>query len=113
MQPDDPLHQAIALEIAPATEATSAPALLRIHPVPHPNAQVGQVGFPLDDPYVEQVWAGVIGPSALLMLRRMPVLWHEQGQPATVALDELGGALCPGPHNPQRTADRHMIFGTT
>jgi hypothetical protein len=31
---------------------------------PHHNPKVRRVGFALDDPYVEQVWAGVIGPSA-------------------------------------------------
>jgi hypothetical protein len=44
---------------------------------------VRRVGFTLDDPYVEQVWAGVIGPSALLALRRLPVLWRER-EPALV-----------------------------
>jgi hypothetical protein len=46
------------------------PKVLAIHAVPHPNPKVRRVGFALDDPYVEQVWAGVIGPSALLVLRR-------------------------------------------
>ena len=50
------------------------PEVLAIHAVPHPNPKVQQVGFALDDPYVEQVWAGVIGPSAVLVLRRLPVL---------------------------------------
>jgi hypothetical protein len=48
------------------------PEVLAIHAVPHPNPKVRRVGFALDDPYVEQVWAGVIGPSALLALRRRP-----------------------------------------
>jgi hypothetical protein len=42
-----------------------------------PNPEVRQVGFALDDPYVEQVWAGAIGRSALLVLRRLSVLWRE------------------------------------
>jgi hypothetical protein len=60
---------------------------LAIHAVPH--RKVRRVGFPLDDPYVEQVWAAVIGPSALLVLRRLPVLWLER-EPAVVDLRELG-----------------------
>jgi TrwC relaxase len=47
------------------------PQVLAIHAVPHPNPKVRRVGFALDDPYVEQVWAGVIGPSGLLVLRRL------------------------------------------
>jgi hypothetical protein len=91
--------------------AIPAPVPLRIHPVPHPNAHVRQVGFPLDAAYVEQVWAGVIGPSSLLLLRRIPVLWHHQGQPATVALDELGQSLGLRPHIAHRSVQRLVRFG--
>jgi hypothetical protein len=65
------------------------PEVLAIHAVPHPNPKVRRVGFVLDDPYVEQVCAGVIGPSALLALRPLPVLWRER-EPAVVDLRELG-----------------------
>ena len=61
-----------------------------------PQPQGAAVGFALDDPYVEQVWVGVIGPSALLVLRRLPVLWHER-EPAVVDLSELGQSLGLGP----------------
>jgi hypothetical protein len=72
------------------------PETLVIHAVPHPNPKARQVGFALDDPYVEQVWAGVIGPSALLARRRLPVLWRER-EPALVDLRELGQSLGLGP----------------
>jgi hypothetical protein len=72
------------------------PEVLAIHAVPHPNPKVRRVGFALDDPYVEQVWAGVIGPSALLVLWRLPVLWRER-EPALVDLRELGQSLGLGP----------------
>jgi hypothetical protein len=72
------------------------PEALVIRAVPHPNPKVRRVGFTLDDPYVEQVWAGVIGPSALLVLRRLPVLWRER-EPALVDLRELGQSLGLGP----------------
>jgi hypothetical protein len=72
------------------------PEVLVIHAVAHPNPKVRRVGFALDDPYVEQVWAGVIGPSALLVLRRLPVLWRER-EPAVVDLRELGRSLGLGP----------------
>jgi hypothetical protein len=68
------------------------PETLVIRAVPHPNPKVRRVGFTLDDPYVERVWAGIIGPSALLVLWRMPVLWRER-EPAPVDLRELGQSL--------------------
>jgi hypothetical protein len=94
-----------------AREAIPEPAQIRIHPVPHPNAQVRQVGFPIDHAYVEQVWAGVVGPSALLLLRRIPVLWHQQGQLATVALGELGQSLGLGSRIAHRSVERLVRFG--
>jgi hypothetical protein len=42
------------------------------------------------------VLAGVIGPSALLALRRLPVLWRER-ESALVDLRELGQSLGLGP----------------
>jgi hypothetical protein len=84
---------------------------LRIHPVPHPNAQVRQVGFPLDAAYVEQVWASVIGPSATLMLRRTAALWDQQGHPATVDVIEFGRSLGLGPSATGRTIARLLQFG--
>jgi hypothetical protein len=91
------------------------PEVLAIHAVPHPNPKVRQVGFALDDPYVEQVWAGVIGPSALLVLRRLPVLWRER-EPAVVSLRELGQSLGLGPSLARtgrtwRTVERLVGFG--
>jgi hypothetical protein len=84
---------------------------LRVHPVPHPNAQVRQVGFPLDAAYVEQVWASVIGPSATLMLRRTAVLWDQQGHAATVDVIEFGRSLGLGPSATGRTIARLLQFG--
>jgi hypothetical protein len=84
---------------------------LRIHPVAHPNAQVRQVGFPLDAAYVEQVWVSVIGPSATLMLRRTALLWDQLGHPATVDAMEFGRALGLGPPATGRTIARLLQFG--
>jgi hypothetical protein len=76
---------------------------------------VRRVGFALDDLYVEQVWAGVIGPSALLVLRRLPVLWRERA-PAVVDLRERGQSLGLGPSLARsgrtwRTIERLVGFG--
>jgi hypothetical protein len=85
--------------------------VLTIHPVSHPNPQVGQIGFRLDDPYVEHVWTSILGPSAVLMLRRMPVLWQEC-QPATVELAEFGRSIgLLRPEVVQRSIDRLVRFG--
>jgi hypothetical protein len=72
------------------------PDVLAIRAVPHPNPKVRRVGFTLDHPCVEQLWAGVIGPCALLVLRRLPILWRER-EPAVVDLRERGQSLGPGP----------------
>lgn len=79
--------------------------------MPHRLAEVHQVGFPLDAAYVEQVWSCFTGPSATLMLRRMPVLWSH-GQPATVQLSEFGRSLgLLRPTIAYRSVDRLARFG--
>jgi hypothetical protein len=85
--------------------------VLTIHAVPHPNPQVDQIGFRLDDPYVEHVWTSILGPSAVLMLRRVPVLWQER-QPATVDVAEFGRSIgLLRPQVVQRSIDRLVRFG--
>jgi hypothetical protein len=66
--------------------------LLRFTPVNHPNPKVRRVGFELTDPYVEQCWSAVVGPSGTLLLRRMPVLWAER-VPAEITADELSRSI--------------------
>mgnify|MGYP000019307435 CR=1 FL=1 len=52
--------------------------VLTFTPVNHPNRQVRQIGFDLSDTYVEQCWSAVVGPSAVVLLRRMPELWRHE-----------------------------------
>ncbi len=66
--------------------------VIRLHGVPHPQPQVRQVGFPLDHAYVEQCWAPIIGPTSVLLLRRLPVLWRE-AMTAEVDVAELAQSL--------------------
>ena len=66
--------------------------LLTFSPVNHPNPKVRPVGFELTDPYVEQCWAAVVGPSATLLLRRMPVLWAER-VPTEIPTTELSRSI--------------------
>lgn len=84
--------------------------ILTIHAVPHRNPQVQRVGVPLDHPYVEQCWAPILGPSSVLVLRRVAVLW-EHADPAEVPISELARSIGlgkgTGPNSPIRhTLDR-------
>ena len=66
--------------------------VIRLHGVPHPQPQVRQVGFPIDHAYIEQCWAPIIGPTSVLLLRRLPVLWRE-GMTAEVDVADLAQSL--------------------
>jgi len=66
--------------------------VLTFTPVDHPDTRVQRVGFDLTDPYVEQCWGPVVGPSATLLLRRMPTLWTAR-VPATITHGELSRTL--------------------
>ena len=66
--------------------------VITLNPVSHPDRRVRQVGFGLTDPYVEQCWSAVVGPSTTLLLRRLPELWREH-QPAQIEASELGRSL--------------------
>ncbi|MGQ0823795.1 MAG: hypothetical protein ACT4OX_01985 [Actinomycetota bacterium] len=65
---------------------------LSFTPVDHPDARVQRVGFDLTDPYVEQCWSAVVGPSSTLLLRRLPALWVTQ-VPAEIDARELSQSL--------------------
>ena len=90
------------------------PSTVIIQPVAHPDPRVHRAGFPLDDPYLERCWLPVLGPTSVLLLRRMPVLWRDD--PAVgVPVDELSTALGlghgTGRHSPVwRTIDRLARF---
>ena len=66
--------------------------VLTFTPVNHPNRQVRQIGFDLSDTYVEQCWSAVVGPSAVVLLRRMPELWRHE-VPAKMPADELSRSI--------------------
>lgn len=89
-------------------------ASVRLHGVPHPFADVRQAGFPLDHPYIEECWSSALGPSSVLLLRRMPVLWRDS-MPAEIELGELAASIGLsrgiGPNSPvHRTIDRLARF---
>lgn len=87
---------------------------LVFHATPHPDARVHRAGFDLDSAYLERCWLPIVGPSSVLMLRRMPQLW-ERGSSVAVPVDELANALglggATGRHSPvMRTVDRLVRF---
>jgi len=65
---------------------------IELHARPHPDPRVRRLGFDLTHPYVEQCWGAVIGPSAVVILRRLPVLWA-QHEPAQFPADALAASL--------------------
>jgi hypothetical protein len=68
------------------------PSTVIIHPAGHPDARVHRAGFSLDDPYLERCWLPVIGPTSVLLLRRLPQLWH-QDPLIGVAVEDLAVVL--------------------
>ena len=66
--------------------------ILRFTPVDHPDSRVQRVGFDLRDPYVEQCWSAVVGPSSTLLLRRMQELW-DVDRPGGIGAVELSRSL--------------------
>jgi len=89
--------------------------VLTFTPVDHPDDRVRRLGFDLSGPYFEQCWGPVLGPSATLLLRRMPSLWAER-LPAVVGREELGRSLGIGPGKGSNstlshTLDRVVRFG--
>lgn len=78
---------------------------LEIHAQPHPDPRIHRIGFELIDPYVEQCWGALLGPSGVAILRRLPVLWADQ-EPARVSSAELGASI----GLTDRTGD-HSRFG--
>lgn len=66
--------------------------VITLSPVSHPDRRVRQVGFGLTDPYVEQCWLALVGPSSTLLLRRLPELWQEQ-RPARIEASELSRSI--------------------
>lgn len=71
---------------------TTTPEVIDLHAVPHPVAPVRRAGFALDDPYLEQCWTPVIGPSSVALLRHCAWRWRDAA-PARVRTEDLAGEL--------------------
>lgn len=81
---------------------------LELVAVPHPDPRVQRAGFELTDPYLEQCWVALLGPSSVAVLRRMPQLWIEQ-EPARIAAGELAGSLGLSRHSIEQGALNHTL----
>ncbi len=73
-----------------------------------------RVGFPLDHPYLERVDCSVLGPTSVLLLRRVGELLAEHPHGVTVDLGDLSRSLAvvpidllapAGVHVPTQVAD--------
>lgn len=82
--------------------------VIRLHGVPHPQPQVRQVGFPLDHAYIEHCWAPVIGPTSVLLLRRLPIMWRE-GMTAEIDSAELAQSLGLGNSTGRNGTMQHTL----
>src|SRR5262249_11427379 len=65
---------------------------IQITALPHPDDEVRRFGFDLTDPYVEQCWGATVGPSSVVLLRRLPTLWTEH-EPTVLPTDQLARSL--------------------
>ena len=78
------------------------------------RAVAGEVLFPIENPYLERCWTSVLGPSAVLLLRRVAAL-ARGGHHAQVDLGELSrdlGIAGVGPNSHvRRSIDRLIRFG--
>ena len=84
------------------------PDVLTFTPVDHPDSRVRRLGLDLSGPYLEQCWGPMIGPTATLLLRRMPTLWAET-VPAAITREELGRSLGIGPGKGSNSTLSHTL----
>lgn len=94
---------------------TSATRLLAIRPWFDPALQAR--GFEPRSEYVERYWLGVVGPSVVLLLRRLARGLEEHPRGFTVEVDETARAIGLGAGNGrnaplQRTLERACLFST-
>ena len=99
----------------PLTAASPFPELsLRVSPQDDPV--LAQLGFDPRSDYVERYWLSILGPSAVLFLRRVAAAFDEQPDGFDLDLvewaQELGLGSKGGKHSPMwRTLDRICRFG--
>jgi hypothetical protein len=85
----------------------SDPTTVTLHPASHPEPTVHRTGFTLDSPYLEHCWTPILGPSSVLLLRRVASLWRSEA-PASIELGDLAAQLGLG----QATSTQSPIVRT-
>lgn len=83
---------------------------------PLSDPMVERAGFPVDSPYVEELWLSVLGPSATWALRRLAALTAARPEGVQVDLAEFGRSLGLGAGIGRnsvmsRTVERLVSFG--
>ena len=101
---------------SPRSTVTSLPEDGVVALSPWPDALADSTGHPVRGEYAERFWLGIIGPTAMWLLRRCSdeIVAHPAG--STVNLGPVAGSLGlaynPGRHNPfARGFDRLVMFG--
>lgn len=61
---------------------------ITLHAVGHPDPQVARAGFRLNHPYIEVCWITVLGPTGVMLLRRVSDLWTGELSP-TIDIADL------------------------
>ena len=97
-----------------ATPATFPELSLRVSALDDPV--LDQLGFDPRSDYVERYWLSILGPSAVLFLRRIAAALEDQPEGFDLDLvawaQELGLGSKGGKHSPMwRTVDRICRFG--
>lgn len=66
---------------------------IRLHAAQHPSVEVRRAGFPLDHPYLEQCWTPILGPTSIVLLRRIPQLWREHDLSVEIPTGDLAASI--------------------
>jgi hypothetical protein len=93
---------------------STASRTLVIRTSQHPDPSVRDGGRTLTDPYLEHCWVAVLGPTAVLALRRLAVL-ASGGRVVSIAVEDLAASLGVGRGTGRhaqitRTLDRIVAF---
>lgn len=98
----------------PAPAAATEPVSLRIRPLDDPV--IAELGHDPRSSYVEQFWVSILGPSAVLLLRRVATQLDREPDGFEIDMldlaQELGLGFRGGKNSPlSRTIDRLCRFG--
>jgi hypothetical protein len=83
------------------------PASVELSPLFDPTLE--RVGFPLEHPYLEEVYASVLGPSSVLFLRRAGRLLADHPDGVTLDVVDLSRSLGLGARPDASDVGRNSI----